>query len=92
MHFSFPTETDILIFIQMKVCVWQWTVLHPQEMMNENLTVSLCTVSECPANRELHSPTECILKREKYNIAARGRAQMLTDESFSVAVEYSCTV
>lgn len=78
-----PAETNIFTsFILMKVCVWQWTVLRPQEMMNENLTVSFWAVSECRANRELHSPTKCILKREKYNIAARGRAQMFTEESF----------
>lgn len=85
-----PAETNIFTsFIQMKVCIWQWTVLRPQEMMNENLTVSFCAVSQCPPNRELHSPTKCILKREKYNIAARGRAQMFTDESFFFLVEYS---
>lgn len=55
--------------------------------MNQNLTVSVDTVSESPANSELHSPTEYSLKREKYDIAAsdkwRGRAQIHRSKFFN---------
>lgn len=69
----FPTETEIYPFYLNSV--WQWTFLRPQEMMIQNVTVSADRVTECPANRELHSPIKCILKREKYNIAASDKSK-----------------
>lgn len=63
----------------MKLCVWQWTLLHPQEMMNQTLTVSLHTVSVCPA----HKQHFFCHKRDLI-----GQAQMFTDESFSKVVKY----